>query len=185
MLDCPANCVAVAVSEPCHDGVMPLGSATGKEQAAEHRSDDDGEDQSTEEREGDGPGHGSEETTFDGLQGEDGQVSSDDDADRVEDGALNFVSGFADLLGGREGFFALLAEMADDVLHHDDGAVDDHAEVQRTEGEEVGGDVAEVEADGGEEERERNGKRDDEGARTFPRKRNRIMTTRIMPSVRL
>ena len=59
---------------------------------------------------------------------------------------------------------AVMAEMANDVFDHDDGAFDDHAEVQRAEREEVGGDVAEVETDGGEEQGEGNGDSDDESA---------------------
>ena len=57
-----------------------------------------------------------------------------------------------------------LAEMADDVLDHDDGAVDHHAEIQRAEREQVGGSVAQVQADRGEEQRKRHGERDDERA---------------------
>ena len=55
-------------------------------------------------------------------------------------------------------------KMADHVLDHDDGAVDDHAEVERAEGKQVGRNVAEVEADGGKQQREGNGERDDDGA---------------------
>ena len=61
-----------------------------------------------------------------------------------------------------------MTEMANDVLHHDDGAFDDHAEVQRAEREEIGGDVAEVEADGGEQQREGDGDGDDQGAAQVP-----------------
>ena len=57
-----------------------------------------------------------------------------------------------------------MAQVADDVFDHDHGAVDDHAEVQRAEREQVGGDVAQIEANGREQEGERNGERDDEGA---------------------
>ena len=54
--------------------------------------------------------------------------------------------------------------MANDVFDHDHRAIDDHAEVERAEREQVGGDVAQVEADGGEQQREGNGERDDDGA---------------------
>ena len=57
-----------------------------------------------------------------------------------------------------------VGEMANDVFDHHDGAVDDHAEVERAKGEQVGGDVAEVETDGGEQQREGNGEGDDDGA---------------------
>src|ERR1039458_4183264 len=54
--------------------------------------------------------------------------------------------------------------MAYDIFDHHHRAVDDHAEVQSAQREQVGGNVAEVEADGGEQQREGNGKRDDDGA---------------------
>ena len=54
--------------------------------------------------------------------------------------------------------------MADDVLDHHHRAIDHHAEVQRAEREQVGGNVAKVEADGGEQQRKGNGERDDDGA---------------------
>ena len=58
----------------------------------------------------------------------------------------------------------LLGEMADDVLDHDHRAIDHHAEVQSAQRKQVGGNVAEVEADGGEQQREGNGEGDDDGA---------------------
>ena len=52
--------------------------------------------------------------------------------------------------------------MADDVFDHDHGTVDDHAEVQRAERKQVGGNVAQVEADGREEQREGDGESNDD-----------------------
>ena len=53
--------------------------------------------------------------------------------------------------------------MAEDVLGHDDGAVDDDAEVDGAQGQEVGGDAAQIHEDEGEEEGERDGHGNDEG----------------------
>jgi len=61
-----------------------------------------------------------------------------------------------------------VAEMADDVFDHDHRALDDHAEVERSQREQIGGNVVEVEADGGEEKRERDGDGDDERAAGVP-----------------
>jgi hypothetical protein len=54
--------------------------------------------------------------------------------------------------------------MADHVLDHHHRAVDQHAEVQRAQRKQVGGNVAQVEADGGEHQREGNGERNNDGA---------------------
>ena len=54
--------------------------------------------------------------------------------------------------------------MANDVLDHDDGAVDDHAEVECAEGEQVRGDVARSRQMAANMQREGNGERNDDGA---------------------
>ena len=53
--------------------------------------------------------------------------------------------------------------MADDVLHHHDGPVDDHAEVEGAQGEQVRRDMPQVETDRCEEERKGDGERHDQG----------------------
>jgi hypothetical protein len=49
------------------------------------------------------------------------------------------------------------AEFTVDVLDHDDGAVNDDAEVDGPDGEQIGGFAGRVEKNEGEEQRERNG----------------------------
>ena len=154
---------AVVAGSPGEEGIFPFFCAVAEEDGGEDGGDDDGEDEGADEGEGDGPGHGLEEAAFDGLEGEDGQVAGDDDAAGEEDGALDLVGCVADALDGGAGVVGF-AEVADYVLDHDDGAVNDHAEVERAEGEEICGDVAEVEADGGKEQREGDGEGDDDGA---------------------
>ena len=89
---------AVVVGEPGHDRVFPLAGSLRESEAGEHGSDQDGEDKAAEQSEADHPGHGLEQAAFHGLQREDGQIRGDDDAARVEDGALDLVRGLADLL---------------------------------------------------------------------------------------
>ncbi len=161
--DGAAKGAAVTGGEPNDHRVMPLARAVGKEEAGESGSDDDGEDDGSQKREGDGPGHGFEQAPFDALQREDGQVGGDDDGDGVKHRALHFVGGVEDLLF--HGAAAVLAaQMANDVFHHDDGPVDDHAEIERAEREEIRGDAFQAEAGGGEQEREGNGEGDDDRA---------------------
>ena len=100
----------------------------------------------------------------------DRQVSGDDNADRVEDRPLYLVRGLANLLCRRERVLALVAEMPDDVFHHDDSTIDHHAEVQRAEREEVCRNVPEIETDGSKQESKRNGERDDESAANVAQK---------------
>ena len=97
--------------------------------------------QRADQGEGDGPGHGFEETAFDGLQGEDGQVRSDDDAAGEEDGALHFVGGIANFLRSvcecRRGWLRWRTMFS--IITTD--AVNNHAEVQRAQREQVRGNV--------------------------------------------
>ena len=164
VLNGPFDGCAVAAGEPDHGRVLPLAGAIFEEEAGEDGRDQHGEDQAADQREGHHPGHGLEEAAFDGLQGEDGQVGGDDHSAREEDRALHLVRGLADLLGRRGAFPASVAEMADDVLDHHHGAVHHHSEVERAQREQVGGDAAQVQADGRKEQGEGHGEGDNDGA---------------------
>ena len=58
---------------------------------AQHRCDEDRERHGAEQREGNGPGHGPEQTPFDSLQREDRHVGGDDDGDGEENRPLDLV----------------------------------------------------------------------------------------------
>ena len=82
------------------------------------------------------PGHGSEQAALHALQREDRQVGGDNDGDGVENRPLHFMAGFADDFGGcpRDSAVAIaMGQVTDDVLHHDHGAIHDHAKIQRAE----------------------------------------------------
>src|SRR5271165_7391900 len=51
--------------------------------------------------------------------------------------------------------------MSHDVLNHDHGAIDDHAEVESTQRKQVCRDMPEIQADGGKQQRKGNGQRND------------------------
>ena len=163
MIEAPVEGACVGAVEPLEDRVAPLFDSGAEQDAAQHGRDEQGEDQRAQQGEGDGPGHGAEEAAFDALQGEDGEIGNDNDDAGEEDRALDFVGGDGDrlherLLGVAEG------GVAEDVFDHHDRSVDDHAEVERAEREQVGGNVAQVEKDRGEEQREGNGDGDDQRA---------------------
>ena len=56
------------------------------------------------------------------------------------------------------------AEVTEDVFHHDHRAVDDHAEIERSQRKQVRRDVTKIEKNRGEQQREGNRQRHDEGA---------------------
>src|SRR5689334_19016945 len=92
----------------------------------------------------------------------DGKISSDNDGDRIEDWAV-------DILGRRKDDFieriflpVSNGQLAIDVLHHHDRAVDDYAEVNRADREQVRGDIVRMQNDEREQQRQRNGERNNE-----------------------
>ena len=155
----------IGPGEEQHQRVAPFLRAPGIHDAGQHGDEKHGEQERARQGEGDRPGHGPEQAAFHALEGEDGHVGGDDNGDRVENRPLHLMRGPLDFLrNGLVRMSAVMRQEAHDVLHHDDGALHDHAEIQRAEGKQVGGDVAQIEAKGSEQEGERNGESDDERA---------------------
>ena len=142
---------AIVSGEPFHEWILPLFCAFLKGHSAHDRRHQHGKKQRADQREGDGPGHGLEEAALDGLQGEDGQIRGDDDAAGIEDRPLHLVRGIADSLC-RSADAVFQREMADHVFDHHHGAIDHHAEVQRSQRQQIGGNVDQVEANGGKQQ---------------------------------
>src|SRR6202041_2867160 len=91
-------------------------------------------------------------------------MGGDDDGAGVENWAEDFHYGVTNNFEGRLLRAGREAEMADDVLDDEEGAIPDHAEIEGAEGKQIRGNFVEVEANGGEEEGERNGEGEDERA---------------------
>ena len=165
MPDGPAQAASIEVGQGFHDAVSRLLHATAEKCTAQHGRHENGKCQGAQKTECDGPGHGPEQTAFHALKREDRHVGRDDDGDGVEDGPLDFVGGVAN--GFRErsrvaGMAVAPGHVPHDVFHHDHRAVHDHAEIQRAKREQVDRDFGQIEKDGSEEQRERNGERNDE-----------------------
>ena len=77
-------------------------------------------------------------------------------------GPLYFVHGFADQFHRRCARHVCGLDMAQHVFDHHYGAVDDHSEIERAKREEIRGHVAQIKANGGEEQRKGNGQDDDQ-----------------------
>src|SRR5271165_6365883 len=94
----------------------------------------------------------------------DGEITGDDDGDGIKNGAIHIARGGENDLV--EFIFLAMAEaeLAVNVFNHDDGAVNDDAEVYGADGEEVGGFTGGVEKDEGKQKSERNGERGNNGS---------------------
>ena len=149
---------------------MPLARALGEEKAGQHRRDQHREHQRAQQSERHGPGHRLEQAPFHALQRENRQVGGDDDGDRVEHRPLHLVRGVEDLLFRRSVVLVAAAEVADDVLHHHHRAIHHHSEVQRAQRQQVRGNALQVQTGRGEQQRKRNGQRDDDRAANISEK---------------
>ena len=145
-------------------GLRHSAGAFGKGEAGKHGSDDNREKQRAEQREGHGPGHGTEEAAFHALEGEDRQEGGDGDDDGVEDRALHFVRRIADFFDGSLDATVPVMERVHNVFDEHDCAFDEHAEVESADRQQVCRNMAQVEANGGKKQRERNGRGHDQRA---------------------
>ena len=114
--------------------VGQIGEAGGKKQRGEEGAN---------EGVAHGIGHGGEELTLHVLEGEEGEVGGDDDDGGEEDGACHLAGPLLHV-GGGELQFGMPLAFLQYVLHHHDGAVDQYAEVDGPQGEEVGGNTCEL-----------------------------------------
>ncbi len=95
------------------------------------------------------------------LQRVNGQIAGDDDRDRIEDGTVHVLGRCQDDFVQVIALAFAQRQFAVDVFHHHHGAVNDDAEIDGANGEQVGGDIVRVQNDEGEQQRQRNGERDD------------------------
>ena len=155
---------AIALNQEIHDRVMPFVRSLRESETCQHGRDHDREQQCPEQRKGYRPCHGMKKPALDALQRKDRQISGNDDGDRIEHRALDFVRGLADFFAGRFGIPVLVAQVAYDVFDHHHRAIDHHAKIQRAERQQVGGNVPQVQTDRRKQQRERNGRRNDQRA---------------------
>ncbi|MNX65858.1 hypothetical protein D3C86_969290 [compost metagenome] len=165
----PVERASVGPAHGGEEGVLLLAQGPLEPERGEDRHQGQGEDERAEHREGDGEGHGAEHLALHPLEGEEGQEHHDDDRDG-EDHRTAHLDGRA-VDGLDQGLLAvLLAQVAEDVLDHDDGRVDHHAEAdgEAPQAHEVAGQVEQLHHREGEEHRERNRHGDDQAGAQVP-----------------
>src|ERR1700676_980182 len=163
MIEAPSEACGIGIADPIEDAIVFFLNAFLEPVGGEDGNNGKSENQRADERKGHGVRHGVEKFAGGASESVDGKVTGDDDGDGIENGAV-------DVAGGGENHFVELvslsmteAELAVNVLDHDDGAVNDDAEVDGADGEKVGGFTGGVKKDEGEEQGERDGKSGDDG----------------------
>src|SRR5581483_11423817 len=148
---------------------LDFGELVRQQNRGHDRRHREGRDHGAEQRIGVGARHRPEDLALDALHGEQRQDRRDRDDHREEDGAVDLDRGgeHAVQLVAQPAFAAelvarVMGQMAEDVLHHDDGAVDDDAEVDGADRQEIGGVAAQHRDNDGEKQRHRNGRGNDQ-----------------------
>src|SRR5262249_40169605 len=118
------------------------------------------DNQRSKRRKANGKGHGGEQRRFAALQREQWEISSDDDQRRKEDRPRHLASRGPDVFLG-QCFVWLRFPAAQNILGHHDGAVNDHAEIERTERKHARRHVRGIHQNKDRNDRQRNGHRDD------------------------
>ena len=129
----------------------------------EHRHQGQRENQRADQGKRHGIGHGTEELPGGARERVDGKITGDDHGDGVKDGAIHIARRGQDHFAKIKSLAVAGAEFTVNVLHHDDGAVDDDAEINGSDGEQIGGIAAGVQENKREQERQRNGERRNQG----------------------
>jgi hypothetical protein len=94
-------------------------------------------DQRAAQREHDGQRHRPKHLPLDFLESQDRQVNDDDNADREDDWPQDLAPSVKHLARHRALRMLVVGEAAEDVLHHDDRAVDDESEIACAEAHQV------------------------------------------------
>src|ERR1700694_2344010 len=101
MLDRPSRSIAIPRFQGFHRRVAPFAHALAEKETGQNWRDEHRKYERPKERKCHGPGHGLEQATLYTLQCENGQIRRDDDGDRVEHRALDFMRGLTDSLHRR------------------------------------------------------------------------------------
>src|ERR1700722_15615927 len=163
MVEAPHQAAGISVADPVVNAILLFFDTALEPVRRDDRNKRQREDERAEERERHCVGHRVEQ--FSGRPGQrvDRQISGDDDGDRIKDRTIDIARGvqnhFVQVVIGAFAF----GEFAIDVFDHHDRAVDDDAEVDRADREQVGGFAGSVKKYKGEEKRERNRQSGDHG----------------------
>src|SRR5277367_1487519 len=163
MIEAPLKLLAITATDPIENAIGLFLDAILEPVRGEHGDEGESENESANQGEGHGVGHGMKKLSGGTGESVDGKVTGDDDGDGIENGAVDVASGGKNHFVEVVLFTVVFVQLAVDVFDHDDGAVNDDAEVDGADGEQVGGFAGGVEKDEGKEKSKRNRESGDDG----------------------
>src|SRR5665213_2254358 len=143
-------------------GVTALAHALAHEPRTKHRQQRQRYNQGADQRENHGVSHRFEQRAGGSGQHVNRQEAGHDDCDRVEQRAINFRGRSFDDLYDVERSSTARGDLAENILHHEYRAIHQYAEIHRSNGEQIGRGTLKIEANKGEQQRQRDGDRDNE-----------------------
>ena len=146
----------VALLDPAHQEVVAAGLQVLEQKKTQHRGHGQRQQQSPGQGEGVGIGHGPEDLPFRSLHGEERDKRADHDRCRIKQGPFDFLGRADDALAQRQFGVLAGANMPVDILDHDDGGIDDDAEIHGPNREQIGRFAAQKQHAEGEKQRQRN-----------------------------
>src|ERR1700757_1985925 len=171
MVQAPLQAAGVLIADPVVDGVLFFLHAALEPVGGEHGNYRQRKNQRTNKREPHGVRHRMKQ--FSSWAGEcvDGQITRDNDSDGIKDRSIDVARGCKNYIRQFVIGAVAQAEFAVDVFDHDDGAVNDDAEIDGADGEQVRGFARQIKKDEGEQQSKRNRQRgNDSGAETHQEK---------------
>src|SRR5579871_1050182 len=134
MLDRPTQSSPILLRKNVHHWITSFAHPFAEKRRSQYGSNQDGERHGAQEGKGDSPSHWAKQPALHTLQSKDRQVSGDDDRNGVKHRPLNFMARLADEFRScfrtSQAVPSSMCKMPDDVFHHHDGTVHNHAEIE-------------------------------------------------------
>src|SRR5215470_17938285 len=163
MIEAPVETPGIVVAEPVVDAIFFFLDAALEPIGGQYGNDGERQDERAEKSEAHGVGHGMKEFAGGAAQCVDGQITGDDDGNGIKNGAVDVARRGQNHVGKPVWRAIAQSEFAVNVLDHDDGAVNDDAEVDGADGKQVRGFASPFQENEGKKQGKRDGEGSDEG----------------------
>src|SRR5579875_101313 len=171
MVEAPVQASGIKALETFKDFVGALANVL-QPVGTEHRNKRERKQQRPEQGERHGVGHGMKQFAGGPAERVNRNISGNDYGDRIKDGAVHVGSGGENHIVELVILAGAQTELAINVFHHHERAINDNPEIDGADGEQVGVHAFGVQADKREKQRQRNRKRDNHRSADVEKEKN-------------
>src|SRR5882762_2610975 len=147
MIEAPFEAAGILIANPVEDAIVFFFYAFFEPVGSKNRNQSERDQQRTDEREGHGVRHGTKKFTGGAGKSVDRKIAGNDDRDGVENWAIDIARSVQQNFVEIVILAMTFTEFAVDVFNHNDGAVNDDAEIDGADREQIGGFAGEVQKD--------------------------------------